>query len=113
MPHQPPVFRSKYLAPNASDDAVRGSSSARGYDGDWKRLRKQWLTEHPICFNCGSLADIVDHIKPIAVDPSRRLDRTNLRSCCTECHAKLTTNYRVHGVNELVVAGSKRRRITT
>lgn len=44
---------------------------------------------------------MVDHRVPISVDPSRRLDPTNLRSCCDHCHQKVTANFRVNGVNEM------------
>jgi 5-methylcytosine-specific restriction endonuclease McrA len=101
MPTRPPIYRPPFTAPPPSSDAVRGSASARGYDRDWAALRASWLTEHPTCHNCGRLAVIVDHRVPIQVDPSRRLDRTNLRSCCVDCHNKITANFRTTGVNEL------------
>lgn len=101
MPLKPPTFRPRYFAPAPSSDAVRGSSSSRGYDWQWELLRREHLTANPLCFHCEDYATVVDHRVPIAVDPTRRLDRTNLRSCCTECHNSITTNYRLTGVNEL------------
>lgn len=34
-----------------------------------------------------SVAEMVDHVIPIRVDPSRRLDLTNLQSLDNKCHA--------------------------
>jgi 5-methylcytosine-specific restriction endonuclease McrA len=45
--------------------------------------------------------NVVDHITPIVVDASRRLDATNLRTLCTDHHAQVTTRFKMTGVNEL------------
>ena len=74
---------------------ARGSATARGYGYDWQKLRAWHLRQHPLCADCEARgttapADDVDHVVPIAVDPSRRLDPTNLRSLCRACHAAKT-----------------------
>ena len=71
-----------------------------GYDHRWKRVRDVHLTEFPLCKFCGDIAKLVDHIVPVVVDPTRRLDPTNLRSLCTPCHAIVTTNFKLTGINE-------------
>ena len=101
MPTKPQTFRPRFSAPAASSDVVRGTSTSRGYDADWRRLRRQHLTAFPLCHHCENYATCVDHRVPIEVDPTRRLDPTNLRSCCTDCHNAITANYRTTGVNEL------------
>lgn len=70
----------------------RGSSSSRGYDGAWRKLRAWHLSRHPLCVYCQQLgrvtpATVVDHIKPITGknDPTR-LDPTALQSLCAPCH---------------------------
>jgi hypothetical protein len=110
MPTKPPTYRSKYQAPPKSNDAVRGSSAARGYDRDWQRLRAEQLTEFPICFapRCGQPATCVDHIEPVTKNPARRLDKTNLRSCCGLHHARLTANWTRSGINELDIGGENK-----
>ena len=100
MPSKPAIFRSPFVA-TMNRDVMRGSATARGYDGQWRRLRKVHLTANPLCHNCGNFATIVDHIVPVVIAPERRLDRSNLRSCCVECHNQITTNFRTTGVNEL------------
>ena len=74
----------------------RGGSTARGYGYDWQKLQRWHLQAHPLCADCEALgitkpAKDVDHIVPIAVDPSRRLDPSNLRSLCRSCHNAKTT----------------------
>ncbi len=80
-------------------DAARGSAAERGYDAAWRRLREAHLSEHPLCAHClheevVEIADDVDHVVPIAVDPARRLDPTNLQSLCRRHHNIKTANER-------------------
>jgi 5-methylcytosine-specific restriction protein A len=83
----------------------RPSASARGYDHRWEKLRNRHIQAEPLCRLCTAAgktvpAEIVDHITPIVIDASRRLDRTNLRSLCRSHHAQVTANFRDRGVNE-------------
>jgi 5-methylcytosine-specific restriction protein A len=103
MPTRPTYFRSRFQpAPTPERRAV---SSQRGYDAAWRRLRLSFIKEHPLCQVCESRgrttpATCVDHRVPITVDPSRRLDATNLRSCCTDCHGEITARFKTTGINE-------------
>jgi 5-methylcytosine-specific restriction enzyme A len=73
----------------------RGSSSARGYDREWQRVRLQVLKRDSyLCQDClkrdpdlVTAAEVVDHIKAFRgkSDPLR-LDLKNLRSLCHGCH---------------------------
>lgn len=62
------------------------------YGSDWRKVRDRYIAEHPTCAwpGCGQPAEEVDHITPIRVDPSRRLDPTNLRSLCAHHHRGVT-----------------------
>lgn len=76
-------------------DQRRGSSTARGYDYAWQRLRLRKLKTDPLCaFHLERretvLAQVVDHIKTIAEAPELRLVWGNLRSLCKPCHDKRT-----------------------
>ena len=91
--YQPPIARQARQPKqrgHSSGDQQRGHSRARGYDRTWERLRKMHLNAHPFCAKClpavSRLATIVDHVVPIAVDPSRRLDPSNLQSLCKPHH---------------------------
>jgi 5-methylcytosine-specific restriction enzyme A len=82
----------------------RGTSTSRGYDADWHRLRKSHLQVEPLCRFCLErnrfiAAADVDHIDPFdgLADP-RRLDPANLRSLCRSCHRK--RHARSHGVSD-------------
>jgi 5-methylcytosine-specific restriction protein A len=77
-------------------DRWRGSPESRGYDADWRRVRKIALQrDRHLCQDCLAQkrltpATEVHHEVPIDVDPSRRLDLTNLRSLCKPCHSAIT-----------------------
>lgn len=51
----------------------------------WRRLRKWVLSHDPLCRECGEIARVVDHIKPIKLGGAR-LDVTNLQPLCDGCH---------------------------
>ena len=101
MPPRPPRFRPPVpVAPQGARDAKartlperdgRRHSRARGYDRTWERLRRMHLNAHPYCVRCEALgravlAKVADHVIPIAVDPTRRLDPSNLQSLCEPHH---------------------------
>ena len=75
-------------------DQQRGTPASRGYDGDWKRVRTEALKRDKylcqMCLPRPVPATEVHHDVPIAVDPSRRLDLTNLISLCKACHSRIT-----------------------
>ena len=57
----------------------------------WQRMRLYILAVDPFCNVCKyEIATEVDHIIPIAVDYSLRLDETNLQQLCRGCHQKKT-----------------------
>lgn len=69
----------------------KSSHRANDYDWQWRKLRAWHIKRFPLCINClgdGKIvaADEVHHKIPITVDPSRRLDPTNLISLCDPCH---------------------------
>ena len=72
----------------------RPRTKARGYGGDWQRLRKRVLAAEPWCRPCAlqgvlTPATEVDHIVPIS-QGGARLDPGNLQAICTQCHAEKT-----------------------
>lgn len=77
-------------------DAGRPSASRRGYDAEWRTLRKAYLAEpgHQLCA-CGAPATLVGHIVSIRQAPGRRLDRSNWKPSCTPCN--LRQNIRCEG----------------
>src|SRR5687767_15891070 len=101
MPMRPPIHRpAGYRTPKQRRDANdqrRGSSAARGYDSDWRKLSIEFRAQHPFC-QCDEhkgadervLSEVVDHIKPIATDPDLRLEWSNLRALAKRCHDRHT-----------------------
>jgi 5-methylcytosine-specific restriction protein A len=101
MPTSPPRHRAASWKPAAVQslhrERDRGSSSARGYDRLWQKLRLVILEREPLCRFCLAegvitAAHDVDHIEPIAKRPDLRLDPSNLRPLCQSHHAKLTAS---------------------
>lgn len=93
MPPRPPVFRPpgyrNRRERKRDADRNRGTSTQRGYDAAWREVRAQHLADpwNRLCCRCRAEGvtrqfALVDHVVPIAVDPSRRLDLTNLQSLC-------------------------------
>ena len=70
------------------EDSRRGTSTKRGYDGHWRKIRKFKLQRDPLCQDCLpkviKAADLVHHIDR---DTSNNED-SNLRSLCEACHDK-------------------------
>jgi 5-methylcytosine-specific restriction protein A len=78
-------------------DERRESSSKRGYDAVWRKLRKLKLNADPLCeehlkSNRVVEANEVDHIIPIREWPEGRLVWENLQSLCKPCHSQKTLN---------------------
>lgn len=80
-------------------DNERGSSAQRGYDADWKRFRKRFLSkpEHAFCEDCKEKrqprmvpSTEVHHVKKVAEYPELRLVESNCRGLCKECHSART-----------------------
>jgi len=72
-------------------DKARGPASERGYDRQWRKVRKRFLSLHPLCQDClaegkTTPAHDVHHLVPVKQGPMLRLDMTNLRSLCRACH---------------------------
>lgn len=101
-------MKAAYLpSPYATIRDGRQTAHARGYDRTWQALRYHYLSAHPVCTFCSRPATVVDHIRPLALGGAR-LDESNLRPVCVDCHAKLTANFKQYGVNELTVPASVR-----
>lgn len=54
----------------------------------WRKVRKDFLKENPVCSACGSEDDLeVHHIVPYHVSPEKELDKNNLITLCGKrCH---------------------------
>lgn len=81
------------------DNNQRDSKSSRFYSsGRWKKLRDSYLRRNPLCEHClpgvTTIATEVDHVIPIKIDWSLRLDWNNLQSLCHSCHTKKTIDDR-------------------
>ena len=71
----------------AVTDAERGTSSERGYDHHWSKVRKMFLSQQPLCEECAKKniiksAEIVHHKDR---NPHNN-DFDNLEPVCADCH---------------------------
>jgi 5-methylcytosine-specific restriction enzyme A len=67
-------------------DQTRPSSSRRGYDRNWRKIREKFLANHPYCW-CGQVATNVDHKVP---KPAGTDDESNLQALCHSHHSAKT-----------------------
>ncbi|PGC80400.1 HNH endonuclease [Bacillus toyonensis] len=79
------------------DKYIRNKSSRSFYNSRlWKGMRElMYRRDHGLCVQCRSkdiiqIGDVVDHIIPIRVEWSKRLEPTNLQTLCHACHNKKT-----------------------
>lgn len=71
----------------------RSSEMKRRYNGAWPRIRKRFITAHPLCEVCRregrvTAAAEVHHILPLANGGTH--DESNLMALCKECHSRIT-----------------------
>lgn len=65
----------------------RDSSSVRGYDREWRKVRAAYLVSvRHRCEKCGQDADTVHHKLEVDEYPELRLDPYNLEALCRTCH---------------------------
>lgn len=78
--------------PIKSNDNYKRPDRHRFYNSQkWRKLRKLYAQNHPLCERCWSKGivkpvDIVHHKISIEDDYSKRLDMDNLESLCIACH---------------------------
>lgn len=70
-------------------DKKRPNSSQRGYDREFEREAKAFLSlpENKRCARCGAPATRVMHIRSIRTAPHLRMVRANWRPGCARCNA--------------------------
>ena len=73
----------------------RESSTKRGYGRAWRKARKAYLNEHPLCVYCSAkglvvAATVVDHVIKHRGDQGLFWDRLNWQSLCKDCHDEKT-----------------------
>ena len=69
------------------NDERRGTANERGYDAEWRRIRRRKLQEAPLCERCQSKGEIRPAVLVHHKDrDSRNRDWVNLESLCKDCH---------------------------
>ena len=72
--------------------AWEGSTHDSSNDRRWQAARNTYLTTHPRCehHHCPRLADVVDHITPLA-EGGAKYDPANFMALCNAHHTEKTT----------------------
>lgn len=85
----------------AAIDASRPKAGERGYDADWRAVRRQYLAAHPDCQHdgCTAPASEVDHVHSVAERPDLRLSWSNLRGYCKHHHSQRTARDQSFGMS--------------
>lgn len=83
--------------------SITENSSARGYNGKWRRAAREFLRANPLCVECKkhgivSASTDVDHIIPWnnrgQSDLKLFWDRKNWQPLCHKCHSRKTARER-------------------
>lgn len=74
---------------------LRNTKLRKQYGNKWRKVRKRYVEEHPLCEMCeqqGKItpAEEVHHIVPISQGGTH--DQENLMSLCKSCHSGVTAN---------------------
>ena len=71
-------------------DAKRPNARQRGYDKEWERAAKRFLScsENRACVICGELATVVDHRIAFKGDDALRMDVQNWQPMCRPCNSR-------------------------
>ena len=75
------------------EDRQRGTSTERGYDGQWRKFRRGYFSraENVVCKDClRAVATDLHHELKLADCPELKYDEGNLRGLCGRCHKKRT-----------------------
>lgn len=94
MPTAPKNYRrersgfSVHQAPTPKD--TRPSAAERGYDSEWAKAKREYLSTHEYCVSCGCKANMVDHIIPHKGNHQLFWLRSNWQPMCRSCHSRKT-----------------------
>jgi 5-methylcytosine-specific restriction protein A len=75
-------------------------SSAMYHSARWRKLRKAFISKHPLCVRCLSYdiitaATDVDHVIAVVDDINLRWRTSNMQPLCKSCHSVKTSNERM------------------
>jgi 5-methylcytosine-specific restriction protein A len=73
----------------------RPSRHEAGYDYDWVKFRRVYLTRHPLCVRCQSDGRVtpateIHHRRELREYPELRFEEENLEALCKSCHSRET-----------------------
>ena len=92
------IIAARNAARKAKHDKTRPNARSRGYDAEWEREAKAFLSlpENRSC-QCGAPAVLVAHRKSIRQRPDLRMVKSNWRPSCQRCNAIEAAQERAQG----------------
>jgi hypothetical protein len=86
------IYRPKHIVDKGNGRVFNGRKRIDDmYDGTWEKYRYAFLAINRLCFACGSLATVVDHLVPHKGDPVLFKKLDNHIPLCAKCHNTLTS----------------------
>jgi len=64
---------------------ARRHQEARYNTTKWRKYRRVFLSRNPLCVECGAIATVVDHIKPVRLG-GEFWQPSNHAAMCARCH---------------------------
>ena len=64
-----------------------------GVQHKWRKFRKMYLQDNPLCVKCSRQAQVLDHRVPLKYKTATMediFDRTNLQGLCKQCNSEKT-----------------------
>lgn len=99
-PNCPELTNERYCSKHKKKESSQYDKNSRPFkylynSSRWKKLRKHFLQEHPLCEECKKnglvkTATIVDHIQSHKGNEELFWDESNWQALCKECHDKKT-----------------------
>lgn len=84
-------YRPNERARRRLHDERRGSSTERGYDYHWQKVRRLVLVERPLCEDCWGVGRATPAAEVHHIDGNpRHNDPANLMPLCKPCHSRRT-----------------------
>lgn len=94
MPNLPTSSKRSWIANNKGNHQgrIRTETDKLYHTTNWRKLRKKYITAHPLCAECMkqnriTTGTVVDHITPVK-QGGEFLNLNNLQTLCDKCHAR-------------------------
>ena len=85
MPNVPKRKQRPWLQGQHQSSKQRLQRNKFYQSSSWRKLRAMFIKINPLCIECESVGNVVDHIIPIK-EGGEKLSWDNLQTMCNRCH---------------------------